>query len=256
MAMPLLARGIPLLVEKPIAGSMADGEALVEAVIETGVPILVGHHRRHSPAIQAAQRCIAQGTLGRLVAVQVATLFHKPPDYFDVTWRRGPAGGPILINLIHDIDTLRALAGEIVQARSITSSRIRGFPVEDTAAVLVQFAGGALGTLLLSDTTTSPRSWEHTSGENPVFPHEPNQDCIFLSGTLGSLAIPSMRLWTQGGQPSWLRPLTSGQLGFETGDPLTRQLDHFCDVIEHQAIPLVTAADALRTLEITLQIRE
>ncbi len=255
-AIALLDAGVPVLVEKPVAESERAGESLVRKSRETGLPVLVGHHRRHSPALQAAQASIALGTLGRIVAVHATTLFCKPKAYFDADWRRGPAGGPILINLVHDIDNVRALAGEIVAVQAAASNRTRGFEAEDTAAVLLEFASGALGTLLLSDTTVAASSWEHTTGENPMYPRDPAQDCIFVAGTLGSLAVPTLRLWRQEGEPSWTRPFLTERLEVNAADPLVRQLDHFCDVIERRVEPLVTAADAVRTLAVTLAVRE
>jgi predicted dehydrogenase len=254
----LLRAGVPVLVEKPIAGTLADGCELVCAAESTRVPVLVGHHRRHSPSIQAAQACIAAGTLGRIVAVNATTLFYKPAGYFDVAWRRrcSDGGGPILINMVHDIDSLRAIAGEITAVQAIASSAVRGFEVEDTAAVILEFANGAVGSLVLSDTAVAPRSWEQTSGENPLYFRAEAQDCLFIAGTHGSLAIPTMRLWRQDGERSWTQPLISEQIPVESADPLSRQLDHFCDVIEGRATPLVSASDGLCTLAATLAVGE
>ena len=252
----LLRRGVPVLVEKPVADTVESGRELLRVVRETGVPVLVGHHRRHSAAIVAARDCIDAGTLGRLVAVQASTLLYKPDAYFDVAWRRGPAGGPVLINAVHDIHSLRTLAGDIVAVQARCSSAVRGLAVEDTAAVCLEFANGALGTLLVSDSTVSPRSWEHTSGENPAFPLAPGQDCLFVAGTRGSLALPTMTLWRHGGPASWTEPLTATALALQPVDPLQRQLDHLADVVERRAPPLVDAADALNTLAATLAIRQ
>lgn len=255
-AVALLAHGVPVLVEKPVADTLAAGEQLLRAVSESGVPVLVGHHRRHGAAITTARVCIAAGTLGRLVALNATTLFHKPAAYFDVAWRREAGGGPVLINAVHDIDSLRALAGDIVAVQARTSSAVRGFAVEDSAAVLLEFANGALGTLLVSDTALSPRSWEHTSGENPAYPSDESQDCMFVAGTQGSLALPTMTLWRQRGAASWAEPFETTRLPLQPVDPLVQQLDHFCDVIEHGVAPLVGAADALNTLAATLAIQQ
>ncbi len=255
-AVSLLDAGVPVLVEKPIAESLAAGQSLARKVRETGVPVLIGHHRRYSSAIQAAISCIARGALGRIVALNVTTLFYKPEAYFEAMWRRGASGGPILINLVHDIDSLRALCGEIIAVQAVGSSRNRGFEAEDTAAAALEFANGALGTMLLSDTTVASNSWEHTSAENSIFPHDSTQDCIFIGGTRGSLAVPTMRMWRQVGDASWTLPFITERLTIKTTDPLARQLDHFCDIIEHGVTPLVGVVDALRTLAVTLAVRE
>jgi predicted dehydrogenase len=252
----LLRRGVPVLVEKPLADSVAPGEQLLRVVQATGVPLLVGHHRRHSTAIAAAVDCIAAGRLGRIVALNATTLLRKPAPYFEMAWRRQPGGGPVLINAVHDIHNLRTLAGQIVAVQARCSNAVRRFDVEDSAAVLLEFASGALGTLLISDATVAPRSWEHSSGENPIYPHQPGQDCVFVAGTRGSLAIPSMQLWRQRGPGSWTEPFETTRLPMQPVDPLAHQLDHFCDVVEHRAAPLVSAADALNTLAATLAVHE
>ncbi len=255
-AITLLDAGIPVLVEKPLADTVEAGCALVEAAQRAGVPALCGYHRRHSPAIQAARACVAAGTLGRIVAVTATTLFYKPEGYFDVAWRVSPAGGPVLINQAHDIDSLRLLVGEIAAVQAAGSSGVRGLGVEDTAAAILEFENGALGTLIVSDCTVAPRSWEQTSGENPLYARDAGQDSIFLAGTLGSLSVPTMQSWRQTGPASWALPFITERLPLTAADPLVRQMDHFCDVIERRAEPLVPVADALRSLAATLAVRE
>ncbi len=65
-----------------------------------------------------------------------------------------------------------------------------------------------------------------------------------------------MRLWRQDGAPSWTLPFTTERLDLKAADPLARQLDHFCDIIERAVAPLVSAVEAVRTLTVTLAVRE
>ena len=255
-ALALIRRGVPVLIEKPVAHTLAAGDELARAVRDSGVPVLVGHHRRHSAALQQAHACLRAGELGRLVAVNTTVLFHKPDDYFQVGWRSQAGGGPILINLVHEIDTLRWLAGEIVAVQAMASHATRHFAVEDTAGVLLEFANGALGTLILSDTTAAVRSWEQTSGENPAYARDDTQDCLFLAGTRGSLAVPTLTRWTVTTGASWTQPMRRTQLPLSPEDPLRRQLDHFCDVVRGRAEPLVSVDDALASLRATQAVQE
>src|SRR6266404_8882278 len=138
MTLDCVERGVPALVEKPVTDTVASAQTL--AVRRTGVPVLVGHHRRHNPMIKAVKEAIASGQIGQPTAVVGLWLLKKPDDYFDVAWRRELGGGPVLINLVHDIDDLRFIFGEIVQVQAVVSNKVGKFAVEDTAALLLKFA--------------------------------------------------------------------------------------------------------------------
>lgn len=256
-ALALLRRGVPVLIEKPITDTLEAAQDLVRAVRQSGVPVLVGHHRRHGAILRAAHAHIASGALGRLVALNASVLFHKPDDYFAAApWRTQPGGGPVLINLVHEIDTLRHLAGEINAVQATTSNATRGHEVEDSAAVLLEFSNGALGTLILSDCAAATRSWEQTAGENPAYARDTTQDCLFIAGTRGSIAVPTLHTWhASDAAPSWTKPMSTRQLPLEDADPLINQLDHFCDVVRGRSLPLISAEDALGTLQATLAVQ-
>lgn len=256
-ALRFIDAGIPVLMEKPIATSTDDGTLMAEASERRGVPLLVGHHRRHSPIVQSARAVVASGALGDVVAVNVTTLFAKPRAYFEgAEWRRRAGGGPILINLIHDIDALRTIVGDVVAVQAAGANQVRGFPVEETVAVALRFANGALGTMVLSDAAASPLSWELTSGEDDAYPQQPDRDCYHIAGTLGSLGVPTMRMTTYEGPPSWRSPIRTSVVDVAPEDPLRRQLGHFCAVVRGRERPLVTARDAVESLRVTLAVAE
>ena len=194
---------------------------IVNAAAQAKVPTLTGHHRRHNPIMQAARDFVASGALGKLAAVNGTWLHRKPDDYFNVTWRREAGGGPILINAIHDIDCLRMVVGEIETVQAATAHNVRGFPVEDTAAAVLTFANGALGTFIVSDATREPvelggdlaRERDHRPSEI--------ENCFTVAGTKGSLAIPQLQYWSydkpDGG---WADPLTRRTLPCATPTPI------------------------------------
>src|SRR4051812_27207060 len=247
-----VAAGVPALVEKPIGATVEGATRLVEAAEAAGVPLLTGHHRNYSPIMATAREIVQSGVLGPIVAVVGTALFAKPDDYFDVGggWRREPGGGPILLNLIHEVNNLQSLVGDVVRVQATTSDATRGFPVEDTAAMLFAFAGGALGTFLLSDTAASARSWEQTSGENADYAHYPDEDCYHLAGTQGSLSVPTMRLRVFRGSRSWWEPFESTTVELQRSDPLANQVAHFAAVIRGEVEPLCTGRDGLKTLQV------
>ncbi len=252
-ALDCIAAGVPALIEKPVAHTMDEGQRLLDAATGAGVPLLVGHHRTHSPLLCRAREIVQSGILGPLVAVMGSALFYKPDSYFDeAPWRREPGGGPVLINLIHEIGNLRSLCGEIVAVQALASSATRHSAVEDTVAIGLRFAGGALGTFMLSDTAASAQSWEQTSQENKAYATYPDEDCYTLAGTRGSLAVPTMRmkLYARDEDRSWWKPMRSEVAAVTRDDPLERQLSHFCAVIRGEAKPLVTVHDGLQNLRV------
>lgn len=258
-ALACIAAGIPCLIEKPVAHAIVDGERLLQAIEASSVPALVGHHRLHSPIMAEAIRVIADGTLGPLVAITGSALFRKPDSYFEeAPWRREPGGGPILINLIHEIANLRALAGEIAEVQASVAHKSRGHEVEDTAAMTFRFESGALGTFILSDAAASTQSWEQTSGENPAYPRDESENCYEIAGTRGSLSVPTMvlRTFPPSMPASWFTPMQSRVVAVERVDPLARQLSHFCAVIRGDAKPLVSIRDGLQNLRVVEAIMQ
>ena len=247
-----VAAGVPVLVEKPIGDNVVSATRLVEAGEKAGVPVLTGHHRNYSPIMTKAREIIQSGVLGTLVAVSGTALFYKPDDYFDVGdgWRREPGGGPILLNLTHEVNNLLSLLGDIDTVIALTSNSTRGFPVEDTSAMIFRFTNGALGTFLLSDTAASARSWEQTSRENASYASYDDEDAYHIAGTQGSLSVPTMRMKTYAGERSWWEPFTTSTESVERSDPLANQVKHFADVIRGKAEPICSGRDGLKTMQV------
>lgn len=254
-----IERQIPVLIEKPVTPDVAEAHALVELVQQYKARALVGHHRTYSPLLASAQAVIASGRLGRLVSVVGSAQFYKPAQYFrDGPWRTQPGGGPILINLIHEIGNLRTLMGEIVSVQAMASSAVRMFAVEDTVVINFGFANGALGTFVLSDTAATPMSWEQTTQENPAYPTYHDVDCYTVTGTQGCLSFPTMRLryFPASTEASWWKPFHEEQLDVQRDDPLRGQLAHFVDLVRGQAEPRVPVVDGYRNLRVTEAIRQ
>jgi len=255
-ALACIEAGVPCLVEKPIAHTLAEGERLVAAAERANHKLLAGHHRPHSPILAKAVEIVKSGVLGRIVGVIGSAVFYKPDadGYYDppYEWRRMPGGGPILINMVHEVGNLRAMVGEIVAVQAFASNATRKFEVEDTVAINLRFANGALGTFLLSDTAASPKSWEQTSQENKAYATYPDEDAYVIIGNRGSLAVPTMRLrrYDRDEDRSWFKPFKSETFPLERADPLARQVLHFGRVIRGEESPLVSGRDGLQNLRV------
>ena len=255
-----LERGLPVLLEKPIASTVEEADQIVAATERTGVPLLVGHHHQLSPFCVRVRRAIANGELGNLVGVSILWTIAKPQDYFDAPWRtkRATGGGPLLVNTIHDIDDLRYMTQlEVTRVYAETSNRTRGFEVEDTASISLQLQGGALATILISDCTPSIWSYESTTApwENSLFHYSP-ADCYYFFGTKGALTLPQMQhvYYPDSTKQGWQYPVQIDRLGIKASNPMRLEMSHFCRVIRNEESPRTTAADARRTLATVLAI--
>lgn len=250
-------RGVHFILEKPVTDTVEGAVELTQEVRKAGVKTLVGHHRRHHAEVARTRDLIRGGAIGNLVGVSGVWATRKPEAYFEAgAWRKEKGGGVILINLIHEIDFMRFAAGEIVAVSAVTSNRQRGFAVEDTAACLIEFESGAVGTFLLTDSGVSPWTMEQGLGEAPEFPFSGQNDYRFI-GSHGSLEFPELRQWFQEGDVrDWNHPLAS-KANFSTRrDPYIAQLSHFRDVIRAGAEPVQPVEDGARTLIASLAVSE
>ena len=249
--------GVAMIVEKPIADTIDDACDLLREAKRAGVPLLVGHHRRYHAQAAEARRIVQGGRLGTLVGASVLWATRKPDPYFDATWRRTAGGGPVLINLIHEIDMLRFLVGEIASVSGLTSSAQRGFDVEDSAAVMFRFASGALGTILCTDAAVSPWTIEQGMGESPSFPYA-GENPYRIVGTQGALEFPVLRVWSHAdpARANWNEPIAAQPVKTLDRDPYIEQIRHLRAVIEGREAPVVSGADGARTLAATLAVHE
>ena len=255
-ALDCLSAELPALLEKPVAISYSEASNLVQAAEASTTPILMGHHRRHHPAVEAAKSIISKGDLGKLVAVSGTWLTKKPDTYFDQTWRKLPGAGVMLINLIHDLDLFRHLCGEIVSVQAKTSNATRKFAVEDTASVIVEFESGALGSFIISDSVVAPWGWDQVTEDDPAFPFNPSISCYRIAGTRGALDFPQLAKYYHEGASDWNHPTSMSYQARGTGDSYTRQLGHFIDVIRGETAPQVSVTDGALSLAVVEAAQE
>jgi predicted dehydrogenase len=253
-----LRHGAAVLVEKPIADTLADAARIGDAARASGLPVLVGHQRRHNPIVRKARALVASGVLGRPVSVTAMCTWLKPREYFDAAWRRQRGGGPVLINLIHDIDLMRHLFGEIDSVLALASNAARGHEVEDTAVAALRFRNGALGTLTVSDSAATPWNYDLAAGEAERFPRH-DVDAHFYCGSDGALSLPRLQLWryrADQGARAWEDPLTMERTPLHAGCPYAEQLRHFAALVEGREEAVCSAHDGMRTLAATLAVSE
>jgi predicted dehydrogenase len=253
VSMELLDHGIHVLVEKPISTDSESGQLLVDHAARGSLHLLVGHHRRFNAQVRAAKNLLDSRRLGRVVAVQGTWALPKPRSYFEepTVWKRSrAAGGPVLINLIHEVDILLYLNGPINRVYAEETLKQRGYEAEEGAAITFRHENGVVGAFVLSDAVTSPWALEAGTGENPVIPRS-SQPFLKIMGSEGSFSLGDMKYWKQsnGGEPDWRQSMAEETIAEEEeGVPFELQVRHFINVIRNTEDPLCTGSDGLRAV--------
>ncbi len=251
-----IQKNIPSLIEKPLASTAQDATIISKASEDSGVPVLVGHHRRHNPIIKAAKKIVDSGEIGDVRSFHANCWLFKPDEYFEESvWRTKKGAGPVSVNLVHDIDLLRYICGEVVSVQAQTIKSRRGHENEDVASVLLRFDTDIVGTISVSDTIVSPWSWELTAKENPAYPPT-SENCYLFGGDHGSLSVPDLTIWKNKEKRGWWEPIHSSKHSIITTDPLMNQIDHFCSIIKGNNAPLVSAEEGLQNLKVLEGIYE
>ena len=251
-----LDAGAHVLVEKPITATLDEAEQIIAKSETVNRHVLVGHQRRYYGLVLKAREIVQGGGLGHFLSVNGQWTVKKDDDYYDADWRKERAAGPVLTNLIHEIDYLRYICGEITSISAETSNGVMGYEKEDVAACVIRFENGGLGTFLLSDQSPSPWGWELGTGENLALPPTGLNCCRFM-GTEAALEFPNLILWRhKDGPMSWNHRIDSEPIPLPFEDAYVAQCQHFNAVIRGDETPRINARDGANTLRATLAVLE
>lgn len=142
------AAGVPVLCEKPLAATLADAEAIAAAVRDAGILYGTAFDQRHHPAHREMARLLADGAVGRPVAVRIVYACWVGPDWSEDNWRADPqaAGGGAVIDLaLHGLDLTQMLLGEPLERLHIDlQRRVHDYPVDDGGVLSGRTASGVL----------------------------------------------------------------------------------------------------------------
>lgn len=168
--------GLHVLIDKPLAVTTAEADALIAECEQAGVKLGVIFQDRVAPDISQLKSFIAANKLGKPFLASARVKWHRPPDYYkDSRWRgrRALDGGGALMNQgIHTVDLLLWLMGDVAAVWGRATTALHDIEVEDTLVAALQFSSGALGTL---EAATS------------VYPGYPRR--LEVSGALGTLIV-------------------------------------------------------------------
>ncbi|ABU58285.1 Gfo/Idh/MocA family protein [Roseiflexus castenholzii] len=250
--------GKHVLVEKPIAITLADADALIDACRAAGVHLGVALQRRTDPEFRAARDAIAAGALGRMVLGAITIPYLRTQAYYDSADWRGTwaldGGGALMNQGIHLLDLLLWLMDDdVVEVQAYTTTLARAIEVEDCVSAALRFAGGALGSIAA------------TTAVAPGFPHR-----VEVYGTHGGLQIEGEAIvrWETADESTVSAPrIATGGAGRQeagagalpTGISAlghTRILHDFVAAIRDRRAPLVTGEEARRALSVALAVYE
>ena len=175
-AIAAASSGKHVLVEKPMALSLADADAMIAACRANGVQLGVCLQRRAEPLFRRVHDAVHGGDLGEItLGVVTMPYFRDEPYYAQADWRGTweMDGGGVLMNQgIHIIDLLLWFLGDPVDVHAFADSRHRSVEIEDTAGAVLRFANGAVATITATVAT------------DPGFPHR-----LEVYGTNGGIQI-------------------------------------------------------------------
>jgi predicted dehydrogenase len=150
VAVDCLAAGVDVILEKPLAHSLADAERIIAAADQhPGSRIGVCFQNRYNATVAAVRSLLDSGDLGAVTGSAATVLWHRTPAYYQAKpWRgrREQSGGGVLINqAIHTLDLVQWLVGDVttVAGRAGTYSLNSVIDVEDTAHLVLGHEGGA-----------------------------------------------------------------------------------------------------------------
>jgi predicted dehydrogenase len=246
-AAPLLAAGVDLLIEKPLAASLADADSILELASKHGRIVQAGHLERFNPAVTAARQ-----QLHRPMFFEAHRLSIFTPRSLDVD--------VVLDLMIHDLDIVLSLV-----ASPVREVRAVGLPVlshkVDIANVRVEFENGCVANF-----TASRVSTERVRKLRFFQPHQylsldfARQDLLMIDVTAAAgmdpaqLAALAQRAQQAGQHPSAGLSLT--KVPVEQGEPLRLEIESFLNAVRTRTTPLVSAEEGRAALALALEINE
>lgn len=166
IALRCLDFGCNLIIEKPIALSIADADAIIEKSERLGLKVCACHQNRFNKAVQKIREALEKGRFGKLLYGTAHIRWARDHEYYDRAKWRGTweqDGGALMNQCIHDIDLLRWMMGdEIVEVVGMTDRLKHDYiEAEDLGIALVRFQNGSYG-IVEGTTNVYPKNLEET----------------------------------------------------------------------------------------------
>ena len=254
--------GANVLVEKPLASTLEDCDAIIDECKLAGVRLGVISQRRWYAPVQRVRKAIEDGKIGTPALGTVNMLGWRDKAYYDSDLWRGTwnmEGGGVLVNQSpHQLDILLWFMGEVDEVYGIWRNLNHSYiEVEDTALAIVKFKNGGIGNIIVSNSQKPGiygKVQVHGSNGASVGV-QTDGGAMFIAGMSSVLEPPVNDLWTVPGEENLLKDwVRDDSEFFNSIDPtvyyMERQIEDFLKAIDENREPLVNGAAGRRTVEL------
>ena len=262
MAVEAAKLGVHVAIEKPLASTLADCDAIMEAVKEAGVVGSMVCQRRFYRPVQRIAKAIADGKIGKPILGSVNVLGWRDMNYYRSDHWRGTwtgEGGGVLVNQsVHQLDLLLSFMGEIDSLYGMWDTLNHPeLEVDDTAVAVIRFKNGALGTISVSN-SQNPALFGNVRvhGSNGASVGvQTDGGAMFIAGVSGITEPPVNDMWTVPGEEDMLETYKKEDSEFFNSVDSNlffhqEQLQDFVDAIVEGREPMVTLEDGRRAVEL------
>lgn len=225
--------GLHILVEKPLAASLAEADRMIEAAAQYHVCLMVAETIRFNATYQHVCELLQSNVLGKLSLIRIHRE-HQMRDYLNARpwFLHEPTGGILVSGGIHDFELVRMLAGEIAHVYALTPNKLFDeMTADDTGVVVAGLVGGAVATLIESFAIRTP-----TPGVHGI-----------VNGAEGSLWFGGDRIElyqaAQDGYPEEVKMIRVPQV-----DPFEAEMRHFLDCLDNGSMPITSGVEQRKPL--------
>jgi UDP-N-acetylglucosamine 3-dehydrogenase len=236
VANDVIQRGVSVLIEKPIAATIEQGQALIEAAQRAGVVLTVGHIERYNPAIIALKEQLADQELGHIFQVSARRVGPFPARIMDV--------GVVIDLATHEMDILNYLIDSAISRMHVELHRHIHASHEDMLSAILRFENGVIGSLDINWLTPTKIRELSVIGERGMFvANYLTQDLTFYENDY----CQQNKQWQELARIG----VTEGRVirqKVQRREPLLEELRSFGEAVRGEHAPLVRGEDGLRAL--------
>ena len=240
-------RGLHVLSEKPLDITTRRADELIEACAAAKVKLGVFFQDRLRPAIVEIKGMLDHGELGKPVMIAGRVRWYRPPEYYSGSRWRGTweldGGGALMNQAIHTVDLVQWMFGPVARVSAAVATRVHEIQVEDTAAAVLEFTSGAIGTL---EAATSlfpgyPRRLEVTGSEGTIILED---DRIVRRDLRSATGVPSAAAPEKPPPENVASPVVSDASAHQ------RVIEDFIQAIRHDTVPATDGREARHSVEL------